>query len=145
MNSLSYNTKLGTNFYVQKLQDLVFFSGDTITIPFVWYDGDMEPIDLRRVDVYWYLCPYGQYKSPAIILSDKKKDSMGVAEIVVNEGTPNLCYVNLSYELTKQLNYIKYSYQPVLVLKNSRGTRRYIRAEGDVIFRNYIHDFVTYS
>lgn len=51
----------GTNYYIQKLPDLEFFAGDTITIPFIFYDSQMNPIDLHRVDVYWYLCPYGQF------------------------------------------------------------------------------------
>lgn len=132
-------TMQGSSVYVQKIDDITFFQGDTVTIPFAFYDGDNEPIDLRKVDVYWFLCPYGRYRTPALVLSDKKKDEMGVAEIVINEAEPNLCYVNLSYEKTQKLEYIKYTHQPVLVLKNSRGTRRFIRAEGNLIFKPYIY------
>lgn len=134
----SYSNK---NIYVSEIADLTFFQGDTVTIPFIFYDGDNEPIDLHRVDVYWYLCPYGRYKTPALILSDKQLDAMGIPKIVINDAQPNLCYVNLSFEDTKKLNYVKYTHQPVIVLKNSRGTRRYIRAEGNIIFKPYIEDF----
>lgn len=91
----SYST---VDIYVSQIIDLTFFQGDTITIPFIFFDGQNNPIDLRRVDVYWYCCPYGQYKTPALILSDKQKDSLGTPKIVINEAQPNLCYVNLSYE-----------------------------------------------
>lgn len=126
--------------YVSKIVDLEFFQGDTVTIPFEFFDGNNDPIDLRRVDVYWYLCPYGRYNVPSLILSDKVKDSQGVSEIVINEAQPNLCYVHLSYEQTQKLNFIKYTHQPVIILKNSNGTRRYIRAEGNIIFKPYIKD-----
>lgn len=133
----------GGHIYVSQIEDLVFFQGDTITIPFIFFDGDNNPIDLRKVDVYWYCCPYGRYKTPTLILSDKQVDSLGTHKIIINESQPNLCYVNLSYEDTKKMNYVKYTHQPVIVLKNSRGTRRYIRAEGNIIFKPYIEDFVT--
>ena len=133
---------MADNIYVSQIVDLTFFQGDTITIPFLFVDGDNEPIDLRNVDVYWYLCPYGRYKTPALILDSKTKDEFGNTKIVINASQPNLCYVNLSYVDTKKLNYVKYTHQPVLVLKNSRGTRRYIRAEGNIIFKPYIEDFI---
>ena len=129
------------NVYVSQIDDLTFFQGDTVTIPFEFYDGENTPIDLHLVDVYWYCCPYGRYKTPALILSDKQKDDLGVGKITIDELEPNICYVNLSYEDTRKLNYIKYTHQPVIVLKNSRGTRRYIRAEGNIIFKPYITDF----
>lgn len=133
----------GTNYYIQKLPDLEFFAGNTITIPFVFYDSLMNPIDLHRVDVYWYLCPYGRYKTPSLILSDKQVDALNNPKILISDVEPNLCYVNLSYEDTKKLAYIKYTQQPVLILKNSRGIRRYIRAEGNLLFLPYIEDFNT--
>lgn len=132
--------KNGINVYVTKIDNLEFFQGDTVTIPFEFVDGDGNPIDLRYVDVYWYLCPYGQYRSPALVMSDKTMDNVGNPQIEIDDIQHNICYVHLSYLDTRKLDYIKYSHQPVLILKNSLGTRRYIRAEGDIIFKPYIRD-----
>lgn len=131
---------LGTSEYVQQIPDMTFFQGDTITIPFEFYDGQNTPIDLRRVTVYWYLCPYGKHKSPVLILDSVTKDLKGETKIVINERIPNLCYVNLNVEDTKKMRYVKYTQQPIIVLTNSRGTRRYIRAEGNIIFKPMIED-----
>ena len=98
------------------------------------------PIDLTTVTVYWYLCPYGKPKSPVLVLDSKTKNEKGETKIVINEGEKNLCYVNLSVEDTKNMTYVKYTQQPVIVLTNSRGTRRYIRAEGNIIFKPMIED-----
>ena len=132
--------KNGINVYVTKIDNLEFFQGDTVTIPFEFVDGDGNPIDLRYVDVYWYLCPYGQYRSPALVMNDKTMDNVGNPQIEIDDIQHNICYVHLSYLDTRKLDYIKYSHQPVLILKNSLGTRRYIRAEGDIIFKPYIRD-----
>ena len=132
--------KNGINVYVTKIDNLEFFQGDTVTIPFEFVDGDGNPIDLRYVDVYWYLCPYGQYRSPALVMNNKTMDDAGNPQIEIDDIQHNICYVHLSYLDTRKLDYIKYSHQPVLILKNSLGTRRYIRAEGDIIFKPYIRD-----
>lgn len=126
--------------YVLKIPDMTFFQGDTIVIPFEFYDGQNQPIDLTTVTVYWYLCPYGKPKSPVLALDSKTKNEKGETKIVINEGEKNLCYVNLSVEDTKNMTYVKYTQQPVIVLTNSRGTRRYIRAEGNIIFKPMIED-----
>lgn len=128
------------NEYVMQIPDMTFFQGDTIIIPFEFYDGQNTPIDLTRVTVYWYLCPYGKPKSPVLVLDSVTKDAKGETKIVVNEGMPNVCYVNLNVEDTKSMTYGKYTQQPVVVLTNSRGTRRYIRAEGNIIFKPMIED-----
>lgn len=128
------------NFYVQKIEDLTFFQGDTVTIPFAWYDGYNNPIDLSNVDIYWYLCPYGKYNMPVITLSESDLDSSGVPKITIDETEPNLCFIHLTEEDTGQLDYIKYTQQPVLVFKNSRGTRKYLRAEGNIIFKPEIKE-----
>lgn len=125
---------------VLKIPDMTFFQGDTIVIPFEFYDGQNQPIDLTTVTVYWYLCPYGKPKSPVLVLDSKTKNEKGETKIVINEGEKNLCYVNLSVEDTKNMTYVKYTQQPVIVLTNSRGTRRYIRAEGNIIFKPMIED-----
>lgn len=130
------------NIYITKIQDLEFFQGDTVTIPFQFVDGGNNPIDLRKVDVFWYCCPYGRYKTPTLILDSITIDSDGIPKIIISDLQPSICYVNLSFEDTQKLNYVKYTHQPVLVLKNSRGTRRYIRAEGNIIFRPHIEDFI---
>ena len=49
-------------------------------------------------------------------------------------------FINLSVEETRNMTYVKYTQQPVIVLTNSRGTRRYIRAEGNIIFKPMIED-----
>lgn len=126
--------------YVMQIPDMTFFQGDTITIPFEFYDGQNTPIDLTRVTVYWYCCPYGKPKSPVLVLDSVTKDAKGETKIVVNERINNLCYVNLNVEDTKKMTYVKYTQQPVIVLTNSRGTRRYIRAEGNIIFKPMIED-----
>lgn len=126
--------------YVMQIPDMTFFQGDTIVIPFEFYDGLNNPIDLRRVTVYWYCCPYGKTKSPELILDSVTKDVKGETKIVINERVPNLCYVNLTVEETKKMTSVKYTQQPVIVLTNSRGTRRYIRAEGNIIFKPMIED-----
>lgn len=133
---------IDSNVYVTQIPDLVFFQGDTVTIPFVFVDGDDEPIDLRKVDVFWYCCPYGRYQTPALTLSDKMEDEDGNKKIVIPESRPNVCYVNLTHEDTKNLNFIKYSHQPVLVLQNSYGTRKYVRAEGNIIFKPQIQSSI---
>lgn len=132
--------EMTTNDYVLKIPDMTFFQGDTITIPFEFYDGQGQPIDLTTVSVYWYLCPYGKPKSPTLVLDSRTQDEKGETKIVINEGEKNVCYVNLSVEDTKNMTYVKYTQQPVIVLTNSRGTRRYIRAEGNIIFKPMIED-----
>lgn len=134
---------LEENAYVKQIDDLTFFQGDTVTIPFEFYDGENNPIDLSFVDIYWYLCPFGQYRTPVLILSSKDLDSSGVPKITIDETQPNLCFVNLSQDDTGNLDYIKYTHQPILIFKNSRGTRRYIRAEGNIIFKPQIKENTT--
>lgn len=129
--------------YVSQIDDLTFFQGDTVTIPFEFYDGENNPIDLSLVDIYWFLCPYGKYRNPVLILSSKDLDSGGVPKITIDETEPNKCFVNLSQEDTGSLDYIKYTHQPILIFKNSRGSRRYIRAEGNIIFKPQIRESVS--
>ena len=132
--------EMTNNDYVLKIPDMTFFQGDTIVIPFEFYDGQGQPIDLTTVSVYWYLCPYGKPKSPTLVLDSRTQDEKGETKIVINEGEKNVCYVNLSVEDTKNMTYVKYTQQPVIVLTYSRGTRRYIRAEGNIIFKPMIKD-----
>jgi hypothetical protein len=128
-----------TNEYVNKIDDMSFFQGDTITIPFTFYDGQGDPIDLTRVTIYWRLCPYGKPKSPALILDSVTKGANGIPKIIINEsGDKNTCYVNLTVDDTRDLTYYKYTQQPIIELSTENGTVEYIRAEGDVIFKPMI-------
>ena len=77
---------------------------------------------------------------PVITLSESDLDSSGVPKITIDETEPNLCFIHLTEEDTGQLDYIKYTLQPVLVFKNSRGTRKYLRAEGNIIFKPEIKE-----
>lgn len=131
--------EMTNNDYVLKIPDMTFFQGDTITIPFEFYDGNGMPIDLNSLDIYWYLCPYGKPKSPVLILDNKTPNKEGEIKIIVNERIKNLCYVNLSIEDTKNMNYVKYTHQPVLVVNTKTGLKRFIRAEGTIIFKPMIN------
>lgn len=127
--------------YVTKLPDLEFFQGDTVTIPFEFYDGENNPIDLTEVSVYWYCCPYGRYSSPAIILNSVDINKYGYKDIIINERQKNICYVNLNQEITKDMRYVKYTHQPVVVLNKGTVVEKYIRAEGNIIFKPMIKSF----
>ena len=131
--------EMTTNDYVLKIPDMTFFQGDTITIPFEFYDGVGRPIDLTSLDVYWYLCPYGKPKSPVLILDNKTPNENGEIKIVINERIKNLCYVNLSVDDTKNMNYVKYTHQPVIVVNTKTGLKRFIRAEGNITFKPMIN------
>ena len=126
--------------YVTQLEDLEFFQGDTVTIPFVFVDQDGDTIPLKESDsVRWYLCPFGQYRQPVIILDSKSDDDA----ITVDDET-NIVYVHLSEGVTKNLTYGKYTQQPVLVYNTAGKLHKYIRAEGNIIFKQNIHDFSSF-
>ena len=64
--------------YSQQIDDITFFQGDTITIPFQFIDFDGDVVTLRKTSksqtyVKWLLCPFGQYQNPLIEL---KSDSV---------------------------------------------------------------------
>lgn len=127
------------NEFVTKLSNLEFFQGDTIVIPFEFYDGKNNPIDLRYVKIEWKLCPFGQYETPVLILSNENTAPNGEKEIVVREVEPyNICYVNIPSEYTENLTDIKYTQQPSLVLERDGYTEYYIRAEGDILLKPMI-------
>lgn len=47
-----------TSAYVNTIDDMEFFQGDTVTIPFKFLDSDGDVIDLTGGDIMkWYLCP----------------------------------------------------------------------------------------
>lgn len=116
-----------TNGYVYQIPDMEFFAGDTISIPFGFYydDAYRDPINITACDVEWRLCPYGQYEYPALTKT-----------AVVSRDKFWYCLVNLSYEDTKDLDYIKYSHQIAVIYTDLKGNQReFLRAEGDIIFR----------
>lgn len=127
--------------YIQQIDDLQFFQGDTVTIPFSFVNGNNQPIDLRYYEVWWYLCPYGRYKSPTLVLNSVDLNEFGIPEIIIDDGTPNICYVNLDDSLTKELDYVKYTHQPVVVLRRNNKVEKYLRAEGNILFKPEIRDF----
>ena len=128
--------------YSQQIDDMEFFQGDTIIIPFQFIDYDGDPIILNlspknKTYVKWLLCPYGQYGNPLLELkSDPTNSSAG--DIVVDDDT-NIAYVKLTDSLTKSLIYGKYVQQIVLYYDNGSGTlREFRRAQGFVTFKRKI-------
>lgn len=138
MSTVSVSVQEG---YVTKMPDLTFFAGDTITIPFEFVDTEFNPIDLSNIEIVWYLCPYGRYTMPELIIKDSDIDNRGNRKIIVSGTGRNIANVNLSFEDTRILDQVKYSHQPVLIHENARGRREYLRAEGNIIFRPRIRDF----
>lgn len=111
--------------FVQKVDLIEMFNGDTLTIPFEFYRTPTDPIDLLEMNakVLWTLCPYGQVDYP--VLSKP---------MVISETEPYLATVYLTIEDTKNLNdSTKYTHQPIVIYTNMDGTREYRRAQGDVL------------
>ena len=98
---------IGNSILAQHLDDCECIQGDTMTLTYEFYDGEGNPLDLRRSKAYVAFCPYGQYKSPVLI-----------KEGIVSSGSPH----------------IKYNQQPVIVVNpDEPEEREYRRAQGDVI------------
>ena len=131
--------------YSQRIDDIEFFQGDTIIIPFQFVDYDEEPIILRgspnsKTYVKWFLCPYGQYQNPLIELkSDPANSSAG--DIIIDEDT-NIVYVRLNDSITNNLIYGKYVQQIVLYYDPLDGSpmKEFRRAQGFVNFKFKIDD-----
>lgn len=117
------------NVYVNQLPDLSFYQGDTITIPFQFDYDDGAPIDLRKAKMVWYLCPYRQYRN---VILEKNG--------IVSASNYNICYINLSKSDTKDLDFIKYTHQPVLEVIDNGVMKPYRRAEGSIIFNPMIYN-----
>lgn len=114
---------IGNSILAQHLDDCECIQGDTMTLTYEFYDGEGNPLDLRRSKAYVAFCPYGQYKSPILI-----------KEGIVSSGSPHIVVVNLSKEDTIALKDIKYNQQPVIVVNpDEPEEREYRRAQGDVI------------
>lgn len=93
------------NSYVQRMDLVEMFHGDTITIPFEFWYSETEPIDLSEmnVEVLWTLCPYGQYEYPAII-----------KPMVISDAEHHVATVYLTIDDMANLDdAIKYSQQPI--------------------------------
>ena len=114
---------IGNSILAQHLEDCECIQGDTMTLTYEFFDGEENPLDLRRTKMYVAFCPYGQYKSPVLI-----------KEGIVSSGSPNTCVVNLSKTDTIHLKDIKYNQQPVIVVNaDEPDEREYRRAQGDLI------------
>ena len=101
---------IGNSILAQYLEDCECIQGDTMTLTYEFFDGDGNPLDLRRAKMYVTFCPYGQYNSPAL-----------TKQGIVSSGAPNTCVVNL----TKQ---------PVILINEGEDNEReYRRAQGDII------------
>ena len=57
---------MGNSILAQYLEDCECIQGDTMTLTYEFFDGDGNPLDLRRAKMYVTFCPYGQYNSPAL-------------------------------------------------------------------------------
>lgn len=129
--------------YSQQIDDIEFFQGDTVTIPFQFIDYDNDVVELRastnsKTYVKWLLAPYGQYQNPIIELeSDKTNPSTG--DVTIDTLT-NIVYVHLDGSLTQNLIYGKYVQQIVLYYDQLDGSalKEFRRAQGFVNFKHKI-------
>ena len=51
---------IGNSILAQYLEDCECIQGDTMTLTYEFFDGDGNPLDLRRAKMYVTFCPYGQ-------------------------------------------------------------------------------------
>ena len=104
---------IGNSILAQYLEDCECIQGDTMTLTYEFFDGDGNPLDLRRAKMYVTFCPYGQYNSPAL-----------TKQGIVSSGAPNTCVVNLTKEDTINLKDIKYNQQPVILINEGEDNER---------------------
>ena len=133
-------------YYTQQIDDIQFFQGDTVTIPFQFIDYDGDPIPLIKSDkdrttVEWRLCPYGQPQNPLLKL-ESSQNNIKTDDIYIDPDT-DIFYVNLSDEKTKGLIYGKYMQQVILHYDFDDGSPRkdFLRAQGFVLFKEKIQDY----
>lgn len=120
--------------YVSKIADIEFFQGDTIVLPFKFLDSDGNVIPVRQSDYFcWYLCPYGQYDMPVLVL-----DSRTDTENIWRDTSLNIYYVKITINQTRYLDYGKYTHQPVLFANSGEAVERFQRAEGTIILKRKI-------
>lgn len=132
--------------YSQQIDDIEFFQGDTITIPFQFIDFDGDVITLRKTPksqtyVKWVLCPYGQYQNPLIELKSTT-NNLPSDDIYIDDET-DIVYVHLDDSKTQSFIYGKYTQQIILYYDFEDGNlqKEFRRAEGFVIFKQKIQDF----
>lgn len=115
--------------FVMKIADLEFFQGDTDTISFNFSRDDGTSIPLSGIDVLFTLCPYGKFQDESVLTK----------KMLIDEEDNTLCFVQLTADDTKNLDYGKYLYQPILVysdiFEGKERIREYRRAEGTIVFR----------
>lgn len=120
--------------YVTKIDDIEFFQGDTVVLPFKFLDSNGNVIPVRQSDYFcWYLCPYGNYDMPVLVL-----DSRTDTENIWRDTSLNVYYVKITNEQTKYLDYGKYAHQPVLFASSGTGMERFQRAEGIILLKRKI-------
>lgn len=132
--------------YSQQIDDIEFFQGDTITIPFQFIDFDGDIITLRKTPksqtyVKWVLCPYGQYQNPLIELKSTT-NNLPSDDIYIDDET-DIVYVHLDDSKTQSFIYGKYTQQIILYydFEDGNSQKEFRRAEGFVIFKQKIQDF----
>ena len=81
----------------------------------------------------WYLCHYGNYDMPVIVL-----DSRTDTDYIWYDTSKNVYYVKITDELTRYLDYGKYVQQPVLFANSGSGVERFQRAEGTILLKRKI-------
>lgn len=124
--------------YVSKIEDIEFFQGDTIVLPFQFLDSDGKVIAIRPSDYFvWYLCPYGNYDMPVLVL-----DSRTDTDNIWRDTNLNVYYVKITNEQTKYLDYGKYTHQPVLFASSGTGVERFQRAEGTILLNRKIAELI---
>lgn len=132
--------------YSQTIDDITFFQGDTITIPFQFVDFDGDVITLRKSTnsntyVKWLLCPYGQYQNPLLDLKSTTTNNPN-DDVFIDDET-NIAYVHIDDSKTQNLIYGKYVQQIILYydFENGNPPKEFRRAQGFVIFKQKIPDF----
>lgn len=131
------------NMFYQQIDDIEFFQGDTITIPFQFIDYNNDVIQLRKTDrsqtyVKWLLCPYGQFQNPVIELKSSVTGTDN-DDVVIDDIT-NIVYVKLDSAKTRNLIYGKYVQQIILYydFEDGKTQKEFRRAQGFVIFKQKI-------
>ena len=132
--------------FSQQIDDIEFFQGDTITIPFQFIDFNGDVITLRKTNnsqtyVKWQLCPYGQYQATLIELKSDVNDPQN-GNVSIDTDT-NIVYVNLDSAMTANLTFGKYVQQIVLYydFEDGNSQKEFRRAQGFLIFKQKIDDY----
>lgn len=132
--------------YFQQIDDITFFQGDTVIIPFQFIDANEHEIPLvksipNKTSVEWRLCPYGQAQNPIIQLESTANNAK-TDDVYIDPDT-NVAYINLDDDKTKNLIYGKYMQQIILHYDFGDGSPRrdFLRAQGFVLFKEKIQDY----